>query len=102
MNFGLKEKELKYIKEVTTKFTEVEEVIIFGSRAMGNQKVSSDIDIAVKGKYIPHEIVLKIVDILNEDSPLPYFFDVINYNNIENPELKKHIDEKGITIYKKM
>lgn len=102
MKFGLKEKEVKYITETISKFPEVETIIIFGSRAMGNQKRSSDIDIAVKGKIISHEAILKITDILNEESPMPYFFDIINYHSVENEDLIRHIDEKGIVIYKRI
>jgi len=102
MNFGLKEEETKYIEKIISKFLEIEKVVIFGSRAMGNQKLASDVDIAVKGENISHQTILKIIDLLNEESPLPYFFDIINYNNIANIELKKHIDEKGVVIYKKI
>ncbi len=36
---------------------------------------------------------------LEEDTNLPYFFDVVIYDNLENIELKKHIDEFGKIIY---
>ncbi|WP_368490092.1 nucleotidyltransferase domain-containing protein [Clostridium sp. BJN0013] len=99
--FGLLERDLKYILEAVKKYSEIEEVIIFGSRAMGNYKKGSDVDIALKGEYVNRKIVCRLSDDLNEEYPLPYFFDVVNYNDISNEELKKHIDNVGKTIYKR-
>lgn len=98
---GLLERDFKYILEAISKYSEIEEVIIFGSRAMGNYKQGSDVDIALKGKNINRTIVRRLNDDLNEEYPLPYFFDVLNYNDITNQELKEHIDEVGKCIYKK-
>lgn len=99
--FGLLERDLKYILEAVKKYSEIEEVIIFGSRAMGNYKKGSDVDIALKGKYVNRKVVCRLSDDLNEEYPLPYFFDVVNYNDVSNEELKRHIDNVGKTIYKR-
>jgi len=44
---------------------------------------------------------LTIKSILNEETLMPYNFDVLDYSNISNEELKKHIDNFGVSIYKK-
>ena len=36
-----------------------------------------------------------------EEYPLPYFFDIVNYNDIEDKEFKHHIDSVGKAIWKK-
>ena len=95
------ERDLKYILKAVNKYSEIEEVIIFGSRAMGNYKKGSDVDIALKGEYVNRKIVCRLSDDLNEEYPLPYFFDVVNYNDISNEELKKHIDNAGKIVYKR-
>ena len=100
MKFGLKEKEIQEIKEVVSKFREIETVIIFGSRAMNTNKKGADIDLALKGN-ISLDVLAKVKMILEEDTKLPYFFDVIDYSSINNPDLKKHIDEKGEVFYEK-
>lgn len=46
-------------------------------------------------------IASTISGILNEESPLPYFCDVLDYSLIDNEELKNHIDRVGRLIYKK-
>ena len=90
---------INYIKETLSKFSEIEKGIIFGSRAMGNYKKGSDIDLALIGENITNNILFKVDDYLNEVYPIPYFFDVIHYENISNTKLKNHIDEYGKVVY---
>jgi hypothetical protein len=40
-------------------------------------------------------------NLLNEEYPLPYFFDILHYEEINNENLKKHIDTYGKELYKK-
>jgi len=94
---GLTQKELEILKSVFEKFDEINEVILFGSRALGTHKKSSDIDLAIKGK-VDINTLSKLKYTLEEETILPYFFDVIIYDNLENQELKKHIDEFGVFI----
>ena len=99
--YGLLERDIRYIKKALEQCEEIEKAIIFGSRAMGNYKNGSDVDIAVLGELISNNTILKLNDYLNEIYPLPYFFDIINYNSIANENLKKHIDIEGKIIYTK-
>lgn len=100
--YGLLDRDLKYILEAISKYSEIEEVIIFGSRAMGNYKKGSDVDLALIGENVDRKIVRRLSDNLNEEYPLPYFFDVVSYKDISNEELIKHIDNLGKSIYKKV
>lgn len=92
--YGLLEKDIEFIKQTFAE-NEVKKAIIFGSRAMGNYKKGSDIDIAIIGA----SKILTLNDILNEESPMPYFFDLIDYENISNENLIEHINAKGKVIY---
>jgi len=38
---------------------------------------------------------------LNQESLIPYQFDIINYNTIDNEELREHIDRVGVVIYRR-
>ena len=99
--YGLTKDEISVLHNVFITISEIEEVIIFGSRSMQNNKKASDIDLALKGKNITQSILSHVHFTLEEDTPLPYFFDVIQYSNITNKELKEHIDKKGKVFYKK-
>ena len=101
MKHGLQPQELGSIIKAAEGFPEIEEIIIFGSRTKGNFKKASDIDLAVKGKNVTDITVKRLNSRLNEELPLPYFFDVIDYKSINNPDLVEHIDRVGNLLYKK-
>lgn len=94
---GLSPKELEILQNVFKKFDDIKEVILFGSRALGTHKTASDIDLAIKGN-VDINTLSKLKFTLEEDTNLPYFFDVVIYDNLDNMELKKHIDEFGKRI----
>jgi len=100
--FGLLDRDIEYIKEALTRFETIEKAIIFGSRSMGNFKKGSDVDIAIFGEKITTEVVFKLDDYLNEFLPLPYFFDILHYENIANDNLKRHINNEGKLVFKKI
>jgi len=96
---GLSEKELSTLREVFTQFDAIEEVILFGSRALGTHKKASDVDLAIKGKNIDLDTLSKLKYTLEEQTNLPYFFDVVIYDKISDEALKKAIDVGGVKIY---
>ena len=98
MEFGLNQKEVEEIKNVLACSGEVESALVFGSRSMGSNKKGSDVDLALKG-CITFSVVARVKSGLEEETLLPYFFDVLDYGSITNNGLKKHIDEYGELIY---
>lgn len=96
---GLSEHELSALREVFAKFDAIKEVILFGSRARGTHQKGSDVDLAIKGKNIDLNTLAKLTYTLEEETNLPYFFDVVIYDKISNEALKKAIDEGGERIY---
>ena len=100
MRFGLSDAQLETITAILAKYEQVSRGIIFGSRAMGNYKEASDIDLAIKGKDITFSTILNISGDF-DDSDLPLFFDVVNYHTIDHPPFKRHIDTKGVTFYRR-
>ncbi len=100
-SFGISKRSFTQIHEVLKLFEEVEKVIIFGSRAMQNEKKRSDIDLVVYGKNIDNRILRKIKILLNEKHNIPYFIDVLDYKNIKSLELIEHINNEGKVFYRK-
>ncbi|MFV8341270.1 nucleotidyltransferase domain-containing protein [Flavobacterium sp. XS2P39] len=98
--FGLSSNNIIKINSVFTKYSDIDEVLIFGSRAKGNYRDNSDIDLAIKGKNINLSI-LQEIEIKLEELYLPYSIDLINYTTIENPDLINHINRIGKQFYKK-
>lgn len=96
--FGLLKRDEELIISALSNFSEIEDGIIFGSRAIGNFKKGSDVDLALKGD-LNEKILIQVSELLNEELPLPYHFDVINYSSISNDELIEHIVKFGKKIY---
>jgi predicted nucleotidyltransferase len=99
--YGLRERDLENIYAALREWPQVEKAIIFGSRALGNYKKGSDIDLAITGDKVEENLCKRISEQLNEEYPIPFFVEVTNYNTINNKALKEHIQNHGITIYQK-
>jgi len=85
----------KHKKELREKYR-VKSIAIFGSYARGEQTEKSDIDIMVEF-YEP--IGLKIVDLRDYlESILNIKVDLITKNSIQNPYIKKSIEEDLIYV----
>ncbi len=80
-----------------SRFEKLTRLVVFGSRAMGNHKHGSDIDLAVWGLE-PGE-VRELSIRLNEYLSLPHKFDVVRFESVNDPELKQHIIEFGKLVY---
>ena len=97
--FGIYPKSFEEIQSILEKFVSIEEVIIYGSRAKGNFREGSDIDLTLLGK-ISKEDFSALWHAL-DDSYIPYKFDISIYNELSSESLKEHIDRVGKTFYKK-
>ena len=100
-NFGIYDKSYSLILESFKTFPKITKAYIFGSRAMGNYKKGSDIDIAIFGEQVDFKTTSGLHAKLNEELPIPYFVDVVNFNNIDVESLKQHILTEGKLIYEK-
>lgn len=100
MKFGLKENIIAQINNILSDFTNVESVIIYGSRAIGNYKPGSDIDLTCKGNDLNLKILNKI-SLQLDDLLLPYTFDLSVFHQIDNEDLIEHINRVGKFFYKR-
>ena len=100
-SFGIYDESYSLILEAVNGYPKIEKAFIFGSRAIGNHKKGSDIDIAIFGKDVDFETTSSLHGKLNEELPIPYFIDVVNFNSIDNQELKSHILHEGKSIFER-
>ena len=101
MKYGLFDNQLKTVEKILSSHSEIEEAVLFGSRAIDTFKEASDVDIALKGGKVTHKLVVELKSYFEEETNLPYFFDFTSYSHIKNKKLVEHIDKKGIVIYRK-
>ncbi|MDA9231017.1 nucleotidyltransferase domain-containing protein [Rickettsiales bacterium] len=98
-NFGLSESNIKIILEILRKYQLIEKVVIYGSRAKGNYKDGSDIDLVIFGDNLDNYLSKISSDF--DDSLLPYKIDLSIFSDINNESLRDHIKRVGKVFYKK-
>ena len=96
--FGLREDIIKKINNIFSGYTEIEKAVIYGSRAKGNPKPGSDIDLTLFGEGLTADILLNIARDL-DDLLLPYTIDLSIYHHIKNAELLDHIKRVGKVFF---
>ena len=100
MRFGLNDMELQALCATLASIPEVEEAIIYGSRARGTNRMASDIDITLKGNNLTY-LQLALIDAKIDDLYLPYFVDLSLFSMPKNPDLLESIDREGKVLYKR-
>lgn len=100
MCFGLKEATIERIAAVFRQHPEIERVVLYGSRAKGNYRQGSDIDLTLIGTKITYQQLTQIANQL-DDLLLPYLFDLSIFSQIEDPDLIDHIHRVGVVFYQR-
>lgn len=94
---GLDPVELDLIRGVLKRYPAVTGALVFGSRAKGTAKSSSDIDLALEG--ISDKLQAESIASELDELPLPYQFDVVALTTIQSADLKAHIERVGVRVY---
>ena len=100
MNHGLSATTVEKIQGVLSRHPEVQRAVLYGSRAKGNFKPGSDIDLTLVGGGLDGRIRGRIDEEL-DDLMLPYEFDLSLLDDIEHPELLDHIRRMGVILYER-
>ena len=99
--YGLSEKAIGVIRDVFAKHPQIEQAILYGSRAKGNYRNGSDIDLVLVGPGLDLSQLFKI-ELELDDLMLPYKIDLSAYHKIENQELIGHIDRVGVMFFERV
>jgi uncharacterized protein len=100
IKFGLQQEDINSLNTIFVQYPEIEQVLLYGSRAKGNFKPASDIDLTIIDEGLTFSQVLEI-DNKIDDLLLPYYVDLSQKKTISNPDLIAHIERVGQTFYKK-
>lgn len=98
--YGLSERSYEELIQILDSVPEVEEVLIYGSRARGNYDHASDIDLSLIGRNLTKRSLRMLNDKLY-DSHIPYFFDTHIFANVQNPKFKANVLRDGRLLYKR-
>lgn len=100
-NFGLSASTIAQINGVFQKHDEIDKAILYGSRAKGNYRKGSDIDITLVGEKLNISDLFKIENEL-DDLLLPYMIDLSIYHKLKSEGLIEHIQQYGKELYAKV
>lgn len=92
---GLSAEVIHSLKSVFQKHQKIQKIIIYGSRAKGNYKSGSDIDLTLVAPDLNLKDLLALENEI-EELMLPYKVDLSLYHQIENPDLISHIQRVGV------
>ena len=98
--FGLNNGAIDRINAIFAAHPLVEQVIVYGSRAKGNFRPGSDIDLIIKGESVTLSELMKIETEL-DDLLLPYKIDLSLLHKISDADVLDHIRRIGATFYQK-
>lgn len=97
--FGLSSKELISIQDVLRSYPGIKRAFIFGSRAKGDFRPGSDIDIALEGEGLTVGDQLNVLRMLDELN-LPYLIDLVILDRIESKDLVENIHRVGREFFR--
>ncbi len=100
VRFGLRAATIDKICTVLAKHQRIEKAVIYGSRAKGNYKPGSDIDLTLYGQNLTRDDLATVMDEL-DDLLLPYSIDLSLFDELNHAKLREHIERVGLVFYER-
>lgn len=97
--YGLTERDMKTIQDIFKRYSDITQVRLFGSRAKGNYKQGSDIDLVLMDTGVSSKVMSDIAFEF-EESSLPYMVDLVNYPTLKHKNLLSILIELGLFFMK--
>lgn len=95
---GLSSATIAALQQVFSQHSEVEQVLLYGSRAKGTARKGSDIDLTLLGDQLDYRLLNRIETEI-DDLLLPYSLDLSLFKQIDNPDLLDQIRRVGLIFY---
>ena len=98
--FGLSESAVATVRQIFSRYPQIERAILYGSRAKGNYKRGSDIDLTLIGEGLDDRVLAEVTEALVE-SDLPYTVDLSLFATLDHAALRDHIQRVGVVFYER-
>jgi len=99
LSYGLPEQVVQAIHLVLSQYPQVRSAVLYGSRAKGNFREGSDIDLTLKTDPSADTALLLQIENQLDELNTPYQFDLSLFHHITNPGLIEHISRVGVNFY---
>jgi predicted nucleotidyltransferase len=100
MTYGLSDETIQKICGLFSRYPQIDRAILYGSRAKGNYKNGSDIDLTLHGSALTLTLLYKIMTDI-DDLLLPYMVDISIFHALSDPNFIDHIQRVGVVFYEK-
>jgi predicted nucleotidyltransferase len=100
MSHGLSAQTVERIVTLLAHYPEIKKAVLYGSRAKGNYRNGSDIDLTLFGDDLNFSLLTRLDNEL-DDLLLPYKFDLSFFASLTHPELIDHIRRVGVVLYER-
>ncbi len=101
MKYGLSEETIEEVHKILKNYPQVKQAILYGSRARGDYKNGSDIDLTlIGGDDLTRDILYRIIDEF-EDSYLPYTFGLSILHKINDEDFLYRIKKEGVVFFER-
>jgi predicted nucleotidyltransferase len=97
---GLSSQDIELIRSIFKNVPSVQKVRLYGSRARGDYKTTSDIDFSVSGTNLNSSDMARLRGFFDE-STLIYKVDLVNEGELNECSLKEAIERDGVLFYEK-
>ncbi|MGH8436469.1 MAG: nucleotidyltransferase domain-containing protein [Pseudomonas sp.] len=98
LRFGLPPHAVEKLRGVFQGWPQIQRVLLYGSRAKGNYRPGSDIDLTLEGEDLSLSQLLAIENQI-DDLLLPWMVDLSLKHRIDSPALLDHIQRVGVPFY---
>lgn len=98
LRFGLPAHAIEKLCAVFQGWPQIQRVLLYGSRAKGNYRPGSDIDLTIEGEELTLSQLLAIENEI-DDLLLPWMVDLSLKHRIDTPSLLDHIQRVGVPFY---
>jgi len=96
--FGLPPHVTQSLKRIFQAHADIEQATVYGSRAKGNYRYNSDIDIMLTAPDLSWQEFTRI-EVEIDDLLLPWKVDLALKHQVENRELLEHVARVGVRVY---
>jgi len=100
VNHGLPAAAVEKIQGVFSRHPRVAKAVLYGSRAKGNYRKGSDIDLTLHGEQLDFREMVLIENEL-DDLLLPYMIDLSVFEKLDHAGLREHIERVGQVFYER-
>lgn len=81
---------MQELEKIFNKYSDIDKVVLFGSRARGDYKSTSDIDLCIFGNSLSKRDRYSILDDIDEIETF-YSFDVVFFDELDEEQIKESV-----------